>query len=52
MKPIYITLIALALVPIAKFLLLYLARVGLIAVKRWMPQCKLKTLLLKGYGLL
>jgi len=51
MKPIYITLIALALLPFAKFFLLYIARICLIAVKKYMPNCWLKRQLLKGYGL-
>jgi len=51
MKPLYITLIALCLMPFAKFFLFYIARVCLVAVNKWMPKSKLKSLLLKGYGL-
>jgi hypothetical protein len=43
----YTTLIAIALIPFAQFFLMYIARIGYIAMQKWMPECKLKAILLK-----
>lgn len=43
----YTTFIAIALIPFAQFFLMYIARIGFIAFNKYVPDCKIKTILLK-----